>query len=330
MHNASIESMKDLRSKVRQRKPRAALPNSAGPNEEVIVSFLTSPEFKTELEKCLSSKANFDVDQLIRAAQTLIRTDTLLAQCDPRSFLGAVMQCAYMGLLIGYMEHVYVRAKPKDGLPMDAYTHEAQVIPGYKGLIALAVRDGDVRSVTVHTVTDKEIESQRFELAYEGARDVLIHRPLVLGERGRDVLVYCIVRMKNGEFQVEHLTESELNEMRDRAIANTAPADVSPWVTHLLTMWRAAVIRRALRYVPLGVSPEMATALAIDQAADGAKSTAPADAFATKFPNMRFDPPADTNASVIVMPGESTAKASPEHAAADGLDPDNPSAGSDG
>src|SRR5512145_661767 len=81
---------------------------------------------KVQLE--MAAPKHLTPDKLLRAALTSLSTTPKLLDCNPRSFLGAVIQCAQLGLEPGVLGMAYL-------VP---FGKEVTLIPGYRGMLALA------------------------------------------------------------------------------------------------------------------------------------------------------------------------------------------------
>lgn len=199
-------------------------------------------------------------ERLVKIAlSAAARTPEILA-CSPESILRAVMQGAELGLEVG-------------GLLGDAYfvpfknkttgRTEAQLIPGYRGLIKLARNSGQITSIEAHVVR----ENDTFDLSY-GLDARLHHSPCLKGDPGDVVAAYAIARFKDGGHQWEVMTRAELDAIKNRSQAATS----GPWVTDEAEMQKKTVIRRLCKYLPL--SAELAKAVELDTAADMGQSQA--------------------------------------------------------
>ncbi len=87
-------------------------------------------------------------DRMIRLACTEFAKNPLLQKCTPVSVFGAIIQASQLGLEIGVLGQAYLvpYRNSKNN------TYEAQFIPGYKGLIGLARRSGEVTSIETNIV----------------------------------------------------------------------------------------------------------------------------------------------------------------------------------
>lgn len=180
-------------------------------------------------------------DRLLKIALTATsRTPALLA-CSPQSLLLAVMQAAELGLEAGGLLG--------DGY-LVPYKDRVTFIVGYRGLVNLARRSGQLRSIEAHVVR----ATDAFEIEF-GLETKLVHKPALEGEPGDVVAVYAVAHFRDGGYQVEVMTRAEVDAIRKRSRA----AEDGPWVTDYAEMAKKTVIRRLCKYLPL--SPELARAL---------------------------------------------------------------------
>ena len=86
-------------------------------------------------------------DRMARLAIGCIRRNPKLAQADPITFLGALMQACVIGLEVDTpLGHCYI-------VP---YKSKASLIIGYKGMIELAYRSERVGYINCHVVFENE------------------------------------------------------------------------------------------------------------------------------------------------------------------------------
>ena len=189
-------------------------------------------------------------DRLARILLTTLRTNPKLLDADRTSLKAAILLTAQLGLEPGPLGQVYLVpfVNRKSGKT------EVQVIIGYRGMLDLARRSGQIQSVMVEPVC--EGDEFDFEL---GLQPRLYHKPN-LERRGKPYLYYGIVRFKDGGYQMAVMTIQEIEEHRKRSRA----ANEGPWVTDYDVMARKTVLRSMWRWLPMSV--EMALAEAADEA----------------------------------------------------------------
>jgi recombination protein RecT len=200
------------------------------------------PQIRMALPKHL------DADRMLRIAMTSVRRTPALLSCNQQSLLGAVMQAAQLGLEPdGVLGHAYL-------IP---FKDEVQLIVGYKGLVDLARRSGQLSTIFSRVVYAKD----QFEFAY-GLTERLEHIPSEAEDPGDIVAVYAVARLKDGGTQFEVMRRREVDEIRKRSRAGTS----GPWVSDFAEMSRKTVIRRLCKMLPASV--ELARAVALDERAD--------------------------------------------------------------
>lgn len=189
-------------------------------------------------------------DRMVRVVTTEVRKNPELLACDPVSFLGAIIQCSQLGLEPGNaLGHAYLIPfwNSKKGCK------EVQFIPGYRGLIDLARRSGQIVSISARAVH----ENDHFRYGY-GTEEYIEHVPTE-AEPGELTHVYAVAKLKDGGIQMEVMSRAQVEAIRMKG--NNNPV----WKSHYDEMARKTVVRRIFKYLP--VSVEMAgAALASDQA----------------------------------------------------------------
>jgi len=202
-------------------------------------------KLKPQMLKALPK--HITADRMARVALTELRKIPKLQLCDPTSFCGALMACAQLGLEPGgALGYIYL-------IP---FKREVQVILGYRGMIELARRSGQVVSLSAHEV----FENDFFEFEY-GLEEKLRHKP-ALGNRGPFIAVYAIAHLVGGGHQIEVMSKQDVDKIRTRSKA----ASSGPWATDYEEMSKKTVLRKLFKYLP--VSIEMQNATSLDEQAD--------------------------------------------------------------
>jgi recombination protein RecT len=201
----------------------------------------------------LALPKHLDADRMLRVAFTAIRLNKDLLRCDALSLVKCVIQAAGVGLsldpLLGQAYMVPFN-NSKTGIA------EATLILGYKGLVTLARRSGEVASVQAHVV----YEADEFSYSY-GTNEHLTHVPaaLPIEKRGSVTHAWALARFKDGTQQIEIMNIYELEAIRLRSKAK----DRGPWVTDRPEMYRKCPIRRLAKMLPL--SPEVQRSVAQEE-----------------------------------------------------------------
>ncbi|MDC9598948.1 recombination protein RecT [Xenorhabdus anantnagensis] len=225
----------------------------AATKDQALIQFINKPSMKAQLAAALPR--HMAPDRMIRIVTTEIRKTPALANCDMQSFVGAVVQCSQLGLEPGSaLGHSYLlpfgNGKSKTGQP------NVQLIIGYRGMIDLARRSGQIVSISARTVRDGD----QFHYEY-GLNETLTHAP---GENEDTPIthVYAVARLKDGGVQFEVMTTNQIEKVKSQSKASSN----GPWVTHWEEMAKKTVIRRLFKYLP--VSIEMQKAVVLDEKAE--------------------------------------------------------------
>lgn len=187
-------------------------------------------------------------DRLIRVSLTSIAKNPKLLECSQASVIGAVIQAAQLGLDVdGSLGHAYL-------VPYKQY---CQLQIGYRGMIDLARRSGQIVSISAHVVH----KNDKFNYSF-GLDDKLEHVPN-LEEPGNPIAVYAVAKLQGGGHQFDVLSIAEVEKARKSSMANRSD---SPWNTHWDEMAKKTAIRRLFKYLP--VSIEIQRAVGLDEQVD--------------------------------------------------------------
>lgn len=209
-----------------------------------------------KIEAALPSHMRHLAGDFIRLALVEFRKVPKLIECDPRSIVAAVLDCARLGMKPGNLGHVYF-------VP---YRNECQLLIGYRGLIELAVRSGAVTSIEARVVYAGEV----FEPQY-GTDPRINHTPRfdVSHEPANVVAVYAVAHRREGPPSFDIMSRNEVAAIESKSKARGGPwSDPAFWSE----MARKTVTKRLCKYLP--ISTELAEAIAID--ADATSDAAPA------------------------------------------------------
>jgi len=187
-------------------------------------------ERRPEITAMLPSHVN--VERFLKSALLAVARDPKLQACTPLSLFTAVLNAAELGLDF---------TPARGAAYLIKYGDIATFMPGYRGLIDLAKRTGDVSRIEAHLV----YENDKFELEY-GAESKLTHVPELRKERGKMIGVYAVANFKNGESQFEYMSKQQVDDIRKRSKA----AGNGPWVTDYEEMSRKTALRRLYKYLP--------------------------------------------------------------------------------
>jgi recombination protein RecT len=282
--------------------------------EKTVYDVLQNDNVRNALEEILPN--NLDANRFARIALTSLRNSPKLLQCEPASFLSALLQSATLGLEPNTpLGHSYL-------IP---YGKEATLVVGYEGYIDLAYRSGVVTSIHANVVRNGE----DFEWS-EGSNPYINHKPSAtpqtytqgkqIYQTGRDVShAYAIARLVGGGHVQVVMSKAEVDAIKSRSRASHD----GPWVTDPVAMMKKTAIRQLRKFLPM--SPQaraLHMAAGIDEQADaGLEQTfvdVPADLFDLKTVLKEPEQPpqssnkgqqddSDVEAEVIYCPVHETA-----------------------
>lgn len=185
------------------------------------------PEIKKALPSVITP------ERFTRMVFTALSSNKKLQACTPESFLGAMMQAAQLGVEPN---------TPIGQAYLIPYGNQVQFQLGYKGLIDLAYRSGEVQSIQAHEV--HENDTFEYEL---GLNPKLKHVP-AMKDRGQVILYYAVIKLKNGGEGFEVMSREDVDQF---ARAKSKTYKNGPWQTDFDEMAKKTVLKKVLKYAPL-------------------------------------------------------------------------------
>lgn len=183
-------------------------------------------------------------DRMFQLAVSCYNQTQGLAQCSPASVLSCLMKCSALGLepsAVDGLGRAYI-------LPYNNRKtghKEAQFIIGYKGILDLARRSGQIKDISARAVHQGDV----FEYEY-GLTEGLRHIPSTEPIEGRPLThVYMVAHFTDGGHYIDVMSKAEVDAVRRRSKASSS----GPWVTDYEAMAKKTVIRRAFPYLPVSV-----------------------------------------------------------------------------
>jgi recombination protein RecT len=175
---------------------------------------------------------------LIRLAVFEFAQNEWLRRCSPESIYGALILSAQMGL-------------EPSGIRGEAYLvpfkGKCTLIPGWRGLVKLALRSKAVKSFYSHVVYERD----DFRV-WLGSEPKIEHQPYLLGDRGELLCAYAVAHLENGSVDIEVMTMDELEKIRRNAAAARGGKEGPAYAEWEDQMYRKAPIRRLAKRLPLG------------------------------------------------------------------------------
>lgn len=204
-------------------------------------------QMKGEIARCLPK--HLTPERMARIAMTELRKTPKLQECDPMSFIAAIMQASQLGLEPGILGSCYLIPFWNSKLNKT----ECTFMPGYRGFLDLARRSGQIVSLVARAVYSNDQFSYEF-----GLEEKLIHKP-DMHDRGDLVAVYAVAILKDGGHQFDVMSRKDVDLIR----AQSKSKDSGPWVTHYEEMAKKTVLRKLFKWLPCSV--EMQKAVSLDE-----------------------------------------------------------------
>lgn len=227
-------------------------------------------------------------ERMMRIMAQNLRTIPKLRDADPMSLLGAIMTCSYLGLepnpalgmayLIPFDKMTYNRETRK----REVERTDVQLIIGYRGLMDLARRSGEM--VNIHA--DVVYEGDEISFEY-GTNQHLRHVPRGSRAGRTPIWAYAYAKLKDGDafevlpyaevLRIRDQTQAYQTALRAKEAASSAPGMEwkqktyleTPWVKFEHEMAVKTMIRRLSKMLPMSLE-KMHLATQLDTAGDSA------------------------------------------------------------
>lgn len=213
------------------------------------------PQFTAALPAHLKANA----ERYTRVALTEFRKNPKLAECDPYNVLACALTATQLGLEVGLMGQAYI--VPFFNRKLGA--QEAQLIPGYQGLISLAMRSGMLDALYSRVV----YAGDEFSFTY-GTKEEIRHISKGEEDDTKITHAYAVAHIKGSSVPVfEVMPVAKIVKIRDKAnrIGESHYSN-EYWGEYC----RKTVIRRLVKYLPK--SAELVMAAELDELAASGKA----------------------------------------------------------
>lgn len=206
----------------------------------------TIASYEKQLNTVLPNQ--MDAGRMMRVCYNVVKKTPKLLDCTFESFMGAMLEAAYLGLEPSMQGQCWL-------IP---YGKVATFVPGYKGLVQLCLRSDQVsvlyaeavfeNDYFVHTDFPPEMKHQRY-------------RPLEDSEdqtRGGLKGAYSVARMRAGTaFDTYSIFMDAQQIMAIKLRSKGATSKLSPWNSDDIfveaEMWKKTVLRRHCKVLPMSV-----------------------------------------------------------------------------
>ena len=201
-----------------------------------------------------SAAMSIDPERFRNVVLAMFSRTPSLFDCDPVSIARACVEAAQLGLeptgLLGGAYLVPFK-NTRSG------KREAQLIVGYRGLVELVRRSGELLKVEARVVREQDA----FEYEY-GLDQRLSHIPALVPDPGRLTYVYAIAFLRSGERQFDVMSAAEVDVIARRSKSKDQQGNpTGPWVTDYFEMAKKTVLRRMSKLLPLSIEAKKALEL---------------------------------------------------------------------
>ena len=135
---------------------------------------------------------------------------------------------------------------------------EVELIPGYKGLVDLSRRSGNISTVYARVV----YANDAFKYHY-GLEPDLTHTPTRQEDAGTLIAVYAAAHLRDGGRQFEVMLTREVESIREQSKKRNKGSESPAWSEHTAEMYKKTALRRLCKMLP--VSVELQKAVALDE-----------------------------------------------------------------
>lgn len=193
---------------------------------------------------------NLKPDRLYQLCVSTINREPKLAECSVESVLSCFMKCSALGLepsSVDGLGRAYILPYGNKNLRGQ---REATFILGYKGMIDLARRSGQLKSIHAQAV----YQGDEFQCWEDETGQHFKFRQDPSAEHSERTLtdVFVNAQLKPDGFVFEHMTKSEVDAVRRRSPAGNK----GPWRTDYEAMALKTVVRRSFKWLPVSVEAQ--------------------------------------------------------------------------
>jgi recombination protein RecT len=196
----------------------------------------TFAQYRETIAQVMPKKA-IEADRIITIASQMVASNPMIAKCDVKSIIGAVIQCAITGLnpTPQYGEVYFV-----------PYGSSLQMQMGYKGWAKLAHKSGIITSIDSYAV----YEGDAFSFGL-GLKPFIDHVPGEnYGDASKLTHAYAVIHLKGGAVKFEVLNKRQIERLRGKSPMQKNGIN-GAWASDYDQMAKAKAVKQALKLVPM-------------------------------------------------------------------------------
>jgi recombination protein RecT len=193
----------------------------------------------SQFEKVLPGHVT--VDKFVRTVNTALAGNDYLLGLDRGSLFKACLQCAADGLMPDGKEAALVPFQGK-------ITYSPMVA----GILKKIRNSGELKSLASAVVYANDL----FEYYTDESGEKFMHKPLIVGDRGKIIGVYAQAILKSEGRYFEFMTEDQIEDIR-KMVPAVQKGKQTPWTGPFADeMYRKTVIRRLSKRLPMSSDQE--------------------------------------------------------------------------
>lgn len=241
--------MSNLKNQLEKKANGSSAEQASGGFNEILTKQLTN-QFKA-IQSLVPKHVT--PERLCRIGLNAVSRNPKLMDCSPPTIVGAIVNCASLGLEPNLLGHAYIvpfwNGKTKQ--------MEAQFQIGYKGAVDLVRRTGAVSTITARAV----YEGDDFEYAY-GLDDKLHHVPCGEADGSKITHFYALYKLKDGGSDFIVMTREQMDKHRDKFTKSQKDGIIfGPWKDHYESMGLKTVLLRLIKFMPISIEQQEAQAI---------------------------------------------------------------------
>jgi len=213
--------------------------------KQLIEAYL--PQIEQALPKIMTP------ERFLSIVTTAIAKNPKLGECTPVSLIGAMLTSAQLGLepntILGQAYLIPYDKKKKQGDKWVVEKTEAQFQLGYRGMLTLAQRSGEFKTIQAHSVYENDLFD--YEL---GLDPKLKHKPAD-SNRGEITHFYAMYKLVNGGEGFVVMSKEDVGKHGEK-YSQSYNYKTSVWKEHFEAMAHKTVLKKLLKFAP--VSTELA------------------------------------------------------------------------
>lgn len=226
-----------------------------------IKKYMKQDAIMKNLEETLGRNAN----SLVTSALTAVSNNYQLKDATPESVYASLMKAAALNLTVDPNLGLAYLVPYKNN---SQRVTEAQLQIGYKGLVQLSLRSGQIKSINTGVIYKSEF------LGFNKITgEFKIDDSIIPDEENDEVAGYfaCITLINGGEMKqfmpiskiIAHASKYSKSYQNDQKLSPNEKWKASPWTTDFDAMAEKTVLKNVLKFVPMSL--DMQEAIAADE-----------------------------------------------------------------